>query len=163
MVRVTRFVLAFVLITILQVSIIPVFLDHAFFPNLYIILVCYLALRAEQSWSGLLGSYLAGIVHGAFNGFYFGLSALNYLVIYLVLKKVSDQLYTESPHLIAVAVFIAAITDSLLSLLLITILSNASEVYRSLLTYMFPQAVVTALAAAIYFNFRTWSLGRKAA
>ena len=143
----------------LQVSILPAYLEEPFKPNLIIILVCVLALRGENTVSGAIASYFFGLVHGVFSGFYFGLSGISTLLIYLFLRKVSDQLYTESTQLLVFAVFISSLADSIVSLLLITLLSNATGVYSSILTCMVPQAVVTAFIAAVFFS--SYSLFRQ--
>lgn len=148
--RLLQLFLWMMLIIILQVSILPAYLDESFKPNLIIILVCFLALRGKNTVSGAIAAYFFGLVHGVFSGFYFGLSGISSLLIYLLLRKVSDQLYTESTQLLVFAVFISSITDSLVSLLLITLLSTSAGVYSSILTYMIPQAVVTAVIVAVF-------------
>jgi rod shape-determining protein MreD len=150
MLRLLQLFLWVMFIIILQVSILPAYLEESFKPNLIIILVCFLALRGKSTVSGALATYFFGLVHGVFSGFYFGLSGISSLLIYLVLRKISDQLYTESTHLLVCAVFIASIADSLVSLFLITLLSTGTGVYSSILTYMIPQAVVTAAIVAVF-------------
>jgi len=150
MLRLVQFFLCMVLIIILQVSILPLYLDESFKPNLIIILVCFLALRGKSAISGAFAAYFLGLIHGVFGGLYFGLSGISSLLIYFALRKISDQLYTESTHLLAFAVLIASLADSLISLLLITLLSNSTGVYSSILTYMIPQALVTAVMIAVF-------------
>jgi len=150
MLRLVQFFLCLVLIIILQVSILPIYLDESFKPNLLIILVCFLALRGENAISCAFAAYLLGLIHGVFSGLYFGLSGISSLLIYFALRKVSAQLYTESTHLLAFAVLVASLADSLISLLLITLLSNNTGVYSSILTYMIPQAVVTSVLVGVF-------------
>lgn len=152
MVRLLQLLLSIVLIIILQTTVFPAYLDDAFKPDLIIILVCFLALRGEHTVTGAVAAYVSGLVHGVFSGFYFGLFGISSLFIYFALRKVSDQLYTESTHLLAFAVFISVIADSLISLLLIALLSTDSGVYRSILTYMFPRALVSASVAALFYS-----------
>jgi len=149
MLRLVQFFLCLVLIIILQVSILPIYLDESFKPNLIIILVCYLALRGEKAFSCAFAAYVLGLIHGVFSGLYFGLSGISSLLIYFALRKISDQLYTESTHLLAFAVLVASLADSIVSLLLITILSNSTDVYSSIFAYMIPQAVVTSILVAV--------------
>jgi len=52
--------------------------------------------------------------------------------------------------LLAFAVLVASLADSLVSLFLVTLLSNSTGVYSSILTYMIPQAVVTAILVAVF-------------
>jgi rod shape-determining protein MreD len=126
------------------------YLEESFKPNLVIILVCLLALRGKSTVSGALAAYFIGLIQGVFSGLYFGLSGISSLLIYFALRKISDQLYTESTHLVAFAVLIASLTDSLVSLLLITLLTTSTGVYSSILTYMIPQALVTAGLVAVF-------------
>ena len=159
MLRLVQFFLCLVLIIILQVSILPIYLDESFKPNLIIILVCFLALRGKNAISGAFAAYFLGLVQGAFSGLYFGLSGISSLLIYFALRKTSAQLYTESTHLLAFAVLVASLADSLISLLLITLLSNSTGVYSSILTYMIPQAVVTSVLVAVFspaYSFFRW-------
>jgi len=150
MLRLVQFFLCVVLIIILQVSILPLYLEQPFKPNLTIILICYLALRGRSAVTGAFASYFLGLVHGVFSGLYFGLSGISSLLIYFALRKISDQLYTESTHLLACAVLVASFADSLVSLFLVTLLSNSTGVYSSILTYMIPQAAVTAALVAVF-------------
>jgi len=150
MLRLVQFSLCVVLIIILQVSILPMYLEQSFKPNLTIILVCFLALRGKNAVSGACAAYFLGLIHGIFSGLYFGLSGISSLLIYFALRKISDQLYTESTQLLTCAVLVASLVDSLMSLLLVTLLSNSSGVYSSILTYMLPQSVVTAILVAVF-------------
>jgi rod shape-determining protein MreD len=139
------------LLIVLQVSILPAYLEEPFKPNLLIILVCFLALRGESAVLGAIAAYLSGLIHDVFSGLYFGLSGISSLLIYLVLRKIADQLYTESVHLLVFAVFVSSLVDALVSLLLITLLSSGTGVYSSILTYMVPQALITAFIVAVVF------------
>lgn len=152
MVRLLHLSVTFILIFVLQITIVPAYFDEAFKPNLIIILVCFLALRGEQTITGAITAYLAGLFQGAFSGFYFGLTGLSSLIIYISLRKISDQLYTESTNLLVAAVFIASIADSLFTLLMITLLSNGTGIYTSILTYLIPQALMSSFAAACYYS-----------
>lgn len=158
MLRLVQLFLCLVLIIILQVSILPTYLEESFKPNLIIILVCFLALRGKSTLFGACAAYFLGLIQGVYSGLYFGLSGISSLLIYFALRKISDQLYTESTHLLALAVLVASLADSMVSLLLITLLSTSPGVYRSILTYMIPQAVITtiivAACSAAYSLFR---------
>lgn len=138
---------------LLQVSILPLFIENAFKPNLFIILVCYLALRGEGTVSGALISYLTALFADVYSGLYFGLSGVSYLLIYLMLRKLSDKLYTESPQLMLFAVLCATIADSLITLIFTILFSNFSSLPTQILTLAIPQATVTTLVAYSYFTF----------
>ena len=151
MFRLVRISLYLVFILLLQVSLLPTWLEDPFKPNLIIILVCYIALREEGILTGALFTYFSGLLQGVFSGLYFGLSGISYLVIYLFLKRISDQLYTESNHLLVFAVFAASIFDSLVSLILISLFTNITGIYGSFLSNMIPQAFITSIIAAVIF------------
>lgn len=151
MLRLVNFLLCIFLLVMLQVSILPVYLEAPFKPNLWIILVCFLALRGDNTISGAFAAYFSGLIHDVFSGLYFGLAGISGLLIYFVLRKIADQLYTESIQLLVVAVFVASLADALISLLLIALLSSGSGIYSSIFTYMFPQAIVTACIVALLF------------
>lgn len=151
MFRLVRLSCYLVFMLLAQVSLFPTYLEDPFKPNLLIILICYTALREEGTLFGAFFTYASGLLQGVFSGLYFGLSGISYLLIYLFLKKISDQLYTESPQLIVVAVFAASIFDTLVSLLLISLFSNSSGGVGSFLSNMIPQAAVTSIVAAVVF------------
>lgn len=137
---------------LLQFTILPTYLEDPFKPNLLIILVSYLALREESHVGGGLAAYTLGLVHGTFSGIYFGLAGITMLLMYLLLKAVADQLYTESAYLLVIAVFVASLVDALLSLLLITLFSTDVGIYNSILSHLIPQAIITACAAFLIFS-----------
>jgi rod shape-determining protein MreD len=151
MFRLVRLSLYLVLILLLQVSLLPTWLEDPFKPNLFIILVCYVALREEGVLTGALFTYFSGLLQGVFTGLYFGLSGISYLLIYLFLKRISDQLYTESNHLMVFAVFGASVFDTLVSLVLISLFTSNTGIFGSFLSNMIPQAVVTSIVAAVIF------------
>ena len=151
MFRLVRLLLYLVLIMLLQVSLLPAWLEDPFKPNLIIILVCYTALREEGILAGAIFTYFSGLLQGVFSGQYFGLSGISYLMLYLFLKRISDQLYTESNHLMVFAVFAATIFDTLVSLLLISLFTSNTGIYGSFLSNMIPQAIITSIVAAVVF------------
>lgn len=160
MLRLVQLFLGMVLIVLLQVSILPTYLEESFKPNLLIILVCYLALRGDNAFAGATAAYFFGLINDVFSGFYFGLSGISFLLIYLFLRKIADQLYTESNHLLVFAVFISSLADSLISLLLIMLLTSATGVYGSILTYMIPHAAVTAIVVALFASTQSFIRNR---
>jgi len=151
MFRLLRLSLWLVFILLLQVSLLPAWLEDPFKPNLIIILVCYIALREEGTVTGAVFTYFSGLLQGVFSGLYFGLSGISYLLIFLFLKRISDQLYTESTHLIVFAVFAASIFDTLVSLVLISLFTSNTGIYGSFLSNMIPQAIITSIVAAVIF------------
>ncbi len=160
MFRWVKLFLFLVLAVILQVCVLPAYLEDPFKPNLLIILVSYLALREDFSYFGALLAYLLGLLQGTFSGVHFGLAGVSMLLIYLLLEKVADQLYTDSDHLMIVVVFIATLVDAVTSMVFILLFSSSTGIYNSFLTNMIPQAVVNALVASLVVGFSSFSSRR---
>ncbi len=142
-----------VMAVILQFTLLPAYLDDPFKPNLLIILVCYLALREDIGFAGVLLAYMLGLLHGTFSGAHFGLAGISMMLIFMFLKKVADQLYTDSDNLMIVVVFLATVVDAITSMLFILLFSSSTAVYNSILTNLLPQAAVNALVASLFFVF----------
>lgn len=151
--------LCLVLAVILQTTVLPAFFEDPFKPNLMIILVAYLALRLDTPFLGALVAYFLGLIQGVFSGTYFGLAGISLLLIYLILRKLADQLYTDSDHLMVVVVFFATLVDALVSIIMLLLFSAPSGIYTSFLANMLPQAVVNAFVTSLLFG--VWSLGNK--
>lgn len=148
-----------VLAIILQTSILPAFFEDPFKPNLMIILVAYLALRVDTPFIGAGVAYSLGLIQGVFSGIYFGLAGISLLLIYALLRKLADQLYTDSDHLMVVVVFFATIIDAFVSMLLLLLFAAPSGIYSVFLTTLLPQAVVNAFVTSLIFG--AWSFGHK--
>lgn len=151
MLRWVRLFLYLVLVVILQVAVLPAYLEDPFKPNLMIILVSYFALREDISFFGGFIAYLLGLIQGTFSGIHFGLAGISTLLIYMILRKIADQLYTDSDQLMVVVVFIASIIDATVSLLFIILFSASPGIYHSIFTNMVPQALVNAMVASLFF------------
>lgn len=149
MLRWVRLFLYLVLVVILQVVVLPAYLEDPFKPNLMIILVSYFALREDISYIGGFIAYVLGLIQGTFSGIHFGLAGISTLLIYMILRKIADQLYTDSDQLMVVVVFIASIIDATVSLLLTLLFSASPGIYHSIFTNMVPQALVNAMVASL--------------
>jgi rod shape-determining protein MreD len=134
---------------LLQVTVLPAYLRDPFKPNLILVLIVYLALRVDMTLAGGVLAYLLGLVNDAYSGIFHGLSGFSYLFIYAVLRKVADQLYADSSHLLVVVVFVATVVNGLLQLVLLQMFSAADGVYATLLASLIPQALVNALVASL--------------
>jgi rod shape-determining protein MreD len=136
----------------LQVTVFPYYLLDAFKPNLIIILVVYLALRERNSLYGAAIAYFLGLLQDVFSGIYLGLSGFSLLLIFLVLRKTSNQLYTDSTHLMVVVVFLSTGCNGLLNLLLMLLFAPSAGIYETLLSNLLPQALFNALIASLLFG-----------
>ena len=152
MLRSVRLSLFIVAALLLQVTVFPAYLRDPFKPNLLLVLIAFLALRESIGLAGGLLAYLLGLVNDAYSGIFHGLSGFSFLLIYAVLRKIADQLYTDSSHLLVIVVFVATLVNGLLQLALLMLFSAAQGVYATLLTSLVPQALVNALAASLLAN-----------
>ena len=134
---------------ILQVTVLPSFLREPFVPNLLLLLVVYLGVREETGLIGTLFAFCQGLLLDTFSGIYLGLSGFSFLVIYLVLRLLRDQLYTDSSVLMVVVAFLATVAHGLLSLLLLLLFSASDGIFATLLAALIPQALVSALVASL--------------
>jgi rod shape-determining protein MreD len=126
-----------------------------------IIFVSYLALREDFSLAGAPVAYLLGLVQGTFSGIQFGLAGVSMLLIYLLLNKAADQLYTDSDQLMVVVVFFATLIDAVTSLVFMLLFSTVPGIYKAFLANMVPQALVNALVASLVFGFSTLGARRE--
>uniref|UniRef100_C6E6G9 Rod shape-determining protein MreD n=1 Tax=Geobacter sp. (strain M21) TaxID=443144 RepID=C6E6G9_GEOSM len=138
---------------LLQMTLLPRYLLDPFQPNLIIILVVYLGLKAPHRLAGL-AAFALGLLQDSFSGMYLGLHAFSYLCIYLLLSELADRLYTDNRLLFVLVVFLATLFSAALNLLMLAVFSVSQGVYASLLPALIPQALVNALIASLFFGVR---------
>ena len=134
-------------------TLLPRYLLDPFQPNLIIILVVYLGLKAPHRLAGL-AAFALGLLQDSFCGMYLGLHAFSYLCIYLLLSELADRLYTDNRLLFVLVVFLATLFSAALNLLMLAVFSVSQGVYASLLPALIPQALVNALIASLFFGVR---------
>lgn len=134
-------------------TLLPRYLLDPFQPNLIIILVVYLGLKAPHRLAGL-AAFALGLLQDSFSGMYLGLHAFSYLCIYLLLSELADRLYTDNRLLFVLVVFLATLFSAALNLLMLAVFSVSQGVYASLLPALIPQALVNALIASLFFGVR---------
>ena len=133
---------------VLQITILPVFLLPAFKPDLLLVLMIFMALRGP-SGSGALLAWLLGAFSDVFSGLYLGLHAFTYLIVFLVIKAVSDRLYAESALLFVLTtagVTLAVFTLNMILLLMFT--ANPGIAY-SMLADIVPRLLVNCFVASL--------------
>ena len=133
---------------LLQMTLLPTYLQDPFQPNLIIIMVVYLGLKLPHRLAGL-AAFSLGVLQDSFCGIYLGLHAFSYLCLYTLLSELSDRLYTDNRTLFVLVVFLATLACALLNLLMLGIFSVSKGVYATLLPALIPQALVNALAASL--------------
>ncbi|GAW66053.1 rod shape-determining protein MreD [Geoanaerobacter pelophilus] len=137
----------------LQMTLLPRYLLDPFQPNLIIILVVYLGLKAPHRLAGL-AAFALGLLQDSFSGMYLGLHAFSYLCIYLLLSELADRLYTDNRALFVLVVIAATLFSAALNLLMLTMFSVSQGVYASLLPALIPQALINALIASLFSGVR---------
>lgn len=156
MINTVKFFLIIVVALQLQVTLFPTYVADPFKPNLLIVFVVFLGLKATVRCGGGI-AFLLGLILDCFSGLYLGLNGFSFLSIYLLLKKMADRLYTDSLYLMILVVFLATLFNGLTHLLLLLVFSAAQGVYASLLPGLLPQGLVNALAASVMFGFSSLS------
>ncbi len=138
---------------LLQMTLLPRYLQDPFQPNLIIILVVYLGLKLPHRYSGI-AVFLLGLLQDSFSGIYLGLHAFSYLCIYTLLSELADRLYTDNRVLFVLVVFIATLVSALLNLLMLLVFSVSNGLYATLLPALLPQALINALVASLVSGVR---------
>jgi rod shape-determining protein MreD len=135
---------------LLQVTILPAYIADPFKPNLLVIVIAYMGLKA-----GRLGGLLAfglGILQDCFSGIYLGLNGFSYLCIFLILNVTADRLYTESRYLLVLVVFLATMVNGILNLILLYLFPTTNGIYEPILSALIPQSLVNALIVSLVFS-----------
>lgn len=148
MIRNVLAVVVLVVAVVLQTSIMPVHVATAFKPDLFLVAMVYLALRGPA----VQGAFLAwslGLVKDVFCGLYLGLNAFSFLIVFLVIKSISDLLYAESGELFVVTVSAATLGCVTVDLVLLLMLTSSPGITYSILAGLIPHLLVNAFVAAL--------------
>jgi rod shape-determining protein MreD len=148
MIRNSTALFALVLAVVLQTSVLPFHLAAPFKPDLLLVAMVYLALRGPVA----PGSFLAwglGLVKDVFSGLYLGLNAFTFLIIFLVIKSISDLLYAESGELFVVTVSAATLACVTADLILLLMLTSTPGIGYSMITGLLPHLLANAFAASL--------------
>jgi rod shape-determining protein MreD len=133
---------------VLQTSVLPFYLYSPFKPDLLLIAMVYIALRASLV-SGALTAWSLGLIKDVFSGLYLGLNAFSFLIIFLVIKSISDLLYAESGELFVVTVSAATLGCIAIDLILLVMLTSTPGISYSLTAGALPHILVNAFAASL--------------
>ncbi|MDY0383514.1 rod shape-determining protein MreD [Trichlorobacter sp.] len=131
-----------------QSAVLPHYLEPAFKPDLLLVLMVFLALRAETSVS-LPAAYGLGLLKDCLSGIYLGLNAFSFLVVYLVLKSVSERLNVQSCLLFVLTVSAATAASAAINLLLLLVFSQTPTLFAALLNQLLPHLLVNAFVASL--------------
>ena len=135
-------------IVLLQTSVLPGYLMSLYKPDLLLILMVFLALRAPIATS-LPAAYGLGLLKDCLSGLYFGLNAFSFLFIYLVLKLLSDRLYVQNSFLMVLTVTASTFASMLINILLLSVFSESTGLISSLITSLIPHLLMNAFVASL--------------
>ena len=139
---------ALVLAVVLQASVLPVHVAGSFKPDLLLVAMVCLALRGSIA-SGALLAWLLGLIKDVFSGLYLGLNAFSFLIIFLVIKSISDRLYAESSELFVVTVSAATLACVTANLILLLMLTSTPGISYSMSASLLPHLLANAFAASL--------------
>ena len=146
--KLLKYLLIIVSALILQVTLLPAYLDDPFKPNLLLIMVVYLGFQGSMQ-GGSITSFFLGLLQDTFSGIYLGLHGFSYLFIFILLNKVANRFYTDNSFLLILGAFLATILNGLLNLLLLMMFSAAEGFYLPLFAGLLPQGIMNALMASL--------------
>lgn len=148
MIRNTTAFFLLVMAVVLQTSVLPVHLASPFKPDLLLVAMVYLALRGPVA-SGAFLSWTLGLIKDVFSGLYLGLNAFSFLIIFLVIKSISDLLYAESGELFVVTVSAATLACVVADLILLLMLTSTPGISYSMTAGFLPHLLANAFAASL--------------
>lgn len=132
----------------LQFSLIPLVISDPFKPNLILVAVVCMGLRAAAGWVIPL-SWLLGMVQDAFSGIYPGLNAFTLLAIALILRQTAEQLYANRSNVLLFATAAATLFHALSHALFLSLFSVAPGTWENVVTTMVPQTLTNLFVASL--------------
>jgi rod shape-determining protein MreD len=147
----TRYLSAVIVIftaVVVEISVLPIHLAGPFKPDLLLIAMVFLALRGSLE-TGAFMAWFLGIIKDVFSGLYLGLNAFTFLLIFLVIKSVTDLLYAESSELFVVTVSAATLACVAADLILLIMFTSTPGISYSMTTGLLPHLLVNAFAASL--------------
>lgn len=138
---------------ICQVSLFPVFFYKPFTPDLMLVIMVFLALRASFK-VGAPMAWLLGMLDDIFGGLYLGLNAAAFLISFLVIKSISDRLYADSAILFILTVAGVTVVVFTMSLLLLVMFTASPGIAYSMLSDLLPRLLVNAFVASAVTAFQ---------
>ena len=93
------------------------------------------------------------MLNDVYSGLYLGLNAATFLILFLVIKGVSDRLYSDSATLFVLTVAGVTIAGCTLNLLLMIIFTASPGIAYSMFSDVFPRLLVNAFIASIVSAF----------
>lgn len=122
-------------------------------PDILLILTLYLGLSSSPI-SGVLLAFFLGYLMDLFSGNSFGLYAFSRPLIFYIAQLFKDRVYLESFPSRSLFVFILALVEGFLILILLKVLNPTafSHLYPLWFPAFLPQSFCTALISPIFFS-----------
>jgi rod shape-determining protein MreD len=139
-------------IVLLETSVLPHYLISLFKPDLLLVLMVFLALRSPLSTS-LPAAYGLGLLKDCLSGLYLGLNAFSFLIVYLVLKLLSDRLYVQNAFLLVLTVSVSTIATMTINLVLLSVFSEGSGMLSTFINTLIPHLLMNAFVASLVAAF----------
>jgi len=98
-------------------------------------------------------AWLLGMLNDVYSGLYLGLDAVTFLILFLVIKSVSDRLYADSAILFVLTVAGVSLAGLTINLLLTVMFTESPGIVYSMLSDIFPRLLVNAFIASIVSAF----------
>lgn len=137
---------------VLQTAVFPVFLRPPFKPDLLLVIMVYMALRASFEVGAPL-SWLLGLLNDVLSGLYLGLDAITFLIAFLVIRSVSDRLYADSAILFVLTAAGVTLACFTLNLLLLVTFTASPGIAYSMASDIIPRLLVNSFIASIVTLF----------
>lgn len=137
---------------VLQVSVLPVYLRPSFKPDLLLVIMVFMTLRSSFQVGAPL-SWLLGMLDDAFSGLYLGLNAAGFLVIFLVMRSLTDRLYADSAVLFVLAVAGVTFASFTLNMLLLVMFTASPGIVYSMVSDIVPRLLVNSFVASLVTLF----------
>lgn len=137
---------------VLQAAVFPVFLRPSFKPDLLLVIMVFMALRSSFQIGAPL-SWLLGLLNDVFSGLYLGLDAITFLIVFLLIRSVSDRLYADSALLFVLTAACVTLAGFALNLLLLIMMTASPEIAYSMISDLVPRLLVNSFAASLVTIF----------
>jgi rod shape-determining protein MreD len=143
-----------VLFLTLQTTLLATLLTQRIRPDIVLILILYLGLSYPPISGGILAFFM-GFIMDLFSGNSFGLYTFSKPFLFYVAQLFKNRFYLESFLSQSLFVFIFALFEGLLILILLTALNPGPLEHLNVLLFSFllPQSFFTGLIAPIFFYF----------
>jgi len=149
---------AVVLTVVLQTSFLPVYTKYLFKPDILLVIMVAMSLKTSYV-SGSALAWSLGLLKDVFCGLFLGLNAFTFLVIFFIIKSMTDRIYAESGYLFLCIVAAATTACLVINLSLLVMFTKTPTIAYSLLYGFIPHLLFNMFCASLlvlapFFDFR---------